>query len=109
MTNAEAFFSLYRSSAEVRTKVSSALELYPGSLELREAVAEEVLLPVAAEYGFPFTVEELRTYETERKLQSLKGDLPVSEGEPGEEPEEYWLLDRGWEWVPDERAEEAQA
>ena len=48
MTNAEAFFSLYRSSADVRTKVSSALELYPGSLELREAVAEEVLLPVAA-------------------------------------------------------------
>ena len=56
------------------------------------------MLPVAKELGLPFTLEELRTYETEKKLRSLKENVPVEEGEPIEEGEEYWLLDRGWEW-----------
>ena len=54
MSNTEKFFSLYNSDSEVRSKVARALELYPGSLEIREAVAEDVLLPIAAEYGLPF-------------------------------------------------------
>ena len=102
MSNTEKFFSLYNSDSEVRSKVASALELYPGSLEIRESVVEDVLLPIAAEYGLPFTLQDLRTYETEKKLQNRKPDIAAHEGDPIEDPEEYWLLDRGWEWVPDE-------
>ena len=92
MTNVEQFFLLSKEDLSVQKKLSEGLAAYPGSLEVREAVAENVLLPVAEEYGLPFSLEDLRTYETERKLRNLE------EGEPTEDEEEYWLLDRGWEW-----------
>ena len=98
MTNVEQFFLLSKENLSVQKKLSEGLAAYPGSLEVREAVAENVLLPVAEEYGLPFSLEDLRTYETERKLRNLKEDLPLEEGEPTEDEEEYWLLDRGWEW-----------
>ena len=98
MTNAEKFFHLLKGDTTVQKKLSEGLDAYPGSLEVREAVAENILLPVAEEYGLPFSLEELRTFETEKKLRNLKEDLPVEDGEPIEDEEEYWLLDRGWEW-----------
>ena len=57
-----------------------------------------MLLPVAEALGLPFSLEELRSYETEKKLRNIKEDVPIEEGEPIDEEEEYWLLDRGWEW-----------
>lgn len=86
------FFELYDSDPALRQRVQEAEDMYPGSLELREAVVENVLLPIAAELGLPFTVEDVRAYET-RKFMASKKDLPE-----GEEPEEqvYWLLNRGW-------------
>ena len=98
MTNVEKFFTLTDKDPSMQKKLSDGLASYPGSLEVRESVAEYVLLPVAEELGLPFTIEELRTYETGKKLRSMKEDVPVEEGEPIEEQEEYWLLDRGWEW-----------
>ena len=71
---------------------------YPGSLELRESVVENVLLPIASDLGLPFTVDELRAYETRKKLQNMKPDVAVEEGEPVEDPPTYWLLESGWEW-----------
>ena len=50
----------------------------------------------------PFTVQELRAYETRKKLQNRKEDVPIDEDEPLEEQAEYWLLDRGWENDEDE-------
>ncbi len=98
MTNTELFFERYENDEALRQRVEEALAVYPGSLELRESVVENVLLPIAAELGLPFTVQELRAYETRKKLQNRKEDVPIEEDEPLEDPIEYWLLDRGWEW-----------
>ena len=98
MSNTELFFERYAVDPALQNKVAEALANYPGSLELRESVVEYVLLPIAAEEGLPFTVAELRAYETRKKLQNRKEDVPIDENEPLEEQEEYWLLDRGWEW-----------
>ena len=98
MTNVEQFFERYNSDPELRKKVENALACYPGSLEIRESVVEHVLLPAAAEEGLPFTVKELRAYETRKKLQNRKEDVPIEEDEPLEDPPEYWLLEKGWEW-----------
>ena len=79
-------------------RVEEALACYPGSLELRESVVENVLLPIASDLGLPFTVDELRAYETRKKLHNMKPDVAVEEGEPVEDPPTYWLLESGWEW-----------
>ena len=98
MSNVEQFFERYDSEPALREKVEEALACYPGSLEVRESVVEYVLLPVAAEEGLPFTVQELRAYETRKKLQNRKEDVPIDEDEPLEDPPTYWLLEKGWEW-----------
>ena len=98
MTNVEQFFERYDSEPALQEKVEEALACYPGSLEVRESVVEYVLLPVAAEEGLPFTVLELRAYETRKKLQNRKEDVPIDEDEPLEDPPTYWLLEKGWEW-----------
>ena len=98
MTNAERFFERYETDPALQEKVEQELSAYPGSLELRESVVEHVLLPIAAEEGLPFTVQELRAYETRKKLQNRKEDVPIDEDEPLEDPPSYWLLDKGWEW-----------
>ena len=73
MTNTELFFERYENDEALRQRVEEALAVYPGSLELR-------------------------AYETRKKLQNRKEDVPIEEDEPLEDPIEYWLLDRGWEW-----------
>ena len=98
MSNVEQFFALYENDADLQNKIETALALYPGSLEIRESVAEYVLLPIAEETGYPFTLKELRAYETRKKLQNTRPDEPFREGEEIEEQVSYWLLDRGWEW-----------
>ena len=96
--NAERFCAMYESDEALRERVAEAEACYPGSLEIREAVVENVLLPIAEELGLPFTVQELRAYETRKKLQNMKPDVEIEEGEPVEEPVTYWLLESGWEW-----------
>ncbi len=99
MENVEAFFALYRSNEQLRQRVLEAEALYPGSLEIRESVAEAVLLPIARDLGLPFTLQELRAYETRIKLRSIKPDVPIDENEPiDDDPVVYWLLDRGWQF-----------
>ena len=97
MENAEKFFDLYARDEELRRRVLEAEALYPGSLEIREAVVEDVLLPIAAELGLPFTLADLRSFETLHKLKNAPApDEPIREGEPIEDPVDYWLLDKGW-------------
>ena len=99
--HAEQFFALYRSDPALRQRVAEAEANYPGSLEIRESVAEHVLLPIAEELGLPFTVKELRAYETRLKMRNLQPDEEIPEGDPiDEDPVSYWLLDRGWENDP---------
>lgn len=99
--HAEAFFARNEEDEALRERLRLAEESYPGSLEIREAVVEDVLLPIAAELGYTFTVEELRTFETRRKLKNARPDLPVEEDEEPEEPTRYWLLDHGWTYDTD--------
>lgn len=93
------FFEIYDTDSALRQRVDEAVACYPGSLEIRESLVEAVLLPIAAELGLPFTVAELRAYETRKKLSRVKPDTPIEEGEEDEDAdfEGYWLLDRGWE------------
>ena len=97
--NVNRFFERYEQDAELRKRVEEAVACYPGSLEIRESLAEAVLLPIAEELGLPFTLAELRAYETRKKLSRVKPDVPIEEGEEDEDAdfEGYWLLDRGWE------------
>ena len=98
MNHVEQFFAQYDADASLQARVAEALACYPGSLELRESVVQYVLLPIAEDLGLPFTVDELRAYETRKKLQNMKPDVPIEEGEPVEDPPTYWLLESGWEW-----------
>lgn len=97
--NAEKFFELYSHDEELRRRVLDAEAMYPGSLEIREAVVEDVLLPIAAQLGLPFTLKDLRAYETRHKLKNApQADAPIQEGEAIEDPVDYWLLDKGWSY-----------
>lgn len=92
----EAFFTRYEEDEALRERLRQAEACYPGSLEIREAVVENVLLPIARELGYEFTLKELRTYETRVKLKNAPLDVPIEEGEEDEEPNPFWLLDHGW-------------
>ena len=97
--NVSRFFEQYDHDHALRSRVEEAVACYPGSLEIRESLVEAVLLPIAAELNLPFTVDELRAYETRKKLSRIKPDVQIEEGEEDEDAdfEGYWLLDRGWE------------
>ena len=92
--NVVKFFERYSRDAELQRKVENAVACYPGSLEIRESLVKATLLPIAEEEGFPFTVEDLRKYETRLKMQRSL-DVEPGPDEPDEETS-YWLLDRGW-------------
>lgn len=98
-----AFFDVCNSDPDLRRRVAEAEECYPGSLEIREALVKAVLLPIAAELGYEFTVEDLRAYETRLKLRIAKKNSEGSAEEDAESgftgddsPVHYWLLDYGW-------------
>lgn len=98
--NAAAFFERYRTDEALRARVAEAVNAYPGSLEIREALVEAALLPVAREIGLDFTVAELRAYETRVKMSHL--GMSDEEYFAGIEDEEgFWLLDNGWEYDED--------
>ena len=89
------FFELYDRDPELRARLAEAEENYPGSLEIRDAVAEDVLLPIAKDIGLEFSLSDLRKYETRIKMQRFR------EEECDENAYPLWLLDRGWEDDPD--------
>lgn len=92
--NVVKFFELYDNDPELQKRLTELELAYPGSLEIREYVVEDVLLPVAKEMGLEFSLYDLRKYETAMKLR--RGlDVPVNPDEPDTEYK-YWLLDRGW-------------
>lgn len=97
--NVGKFFERYAGDEALRRRIAEAQANYPGSLEIREAVVEAVLLPEAEALGLPFTVQELRAYETRKKLEASR-DGAVSDTD--EDFEGYWLLDRGWTYDTDD-------
>ena len=101
--NVARFFERYDSDPALKARVAEAEAAYPGSLEVRESLVAAVLLPIAEELGLPFTLQELRAYETKKMLSRIKPDVPIREGEEDEDEdfEGYWLLERGWEYATD--------
>ena len=69
--NAVTFFEQYKNDESLRERVRAAVDAYPGSLEIREALVEHALLPIARELGLDFSVGELRAYETRVKMSRL--------------------------------------
>ena len=93
--NAQLFFDKVAQDEQLRQRLDEAEAMYPGSLEIREAVVMDVLLPVAEEYGLGFDLAELRAFETRMKMSGLN----VKDGEePADADYKYWLLDCGWEY-----------
>ena len=100
--NVTRFFERYIEDPDLRTRIAEAEAVYPGSLEIRESVAAAVLLPIAEDVGLPFTLQELRAYETRKMLGRIRPDVTIQEGDADEDEdfEGYWLLERGWEYDP---------
>ena len=98
--NTVAFFERYKTDEALRARVKEAVDAYPGSLEIREALVEAALLPVAREIGLDFTLAELRAYETRVKMSRLNKTDEEYFAEI-EDEEGFWLLDNGWEYDED--------
>ncbi len=95
--NVSKFFAIYNSDEALRERIRIAEENYPGSLELREALVEDILLPVAAEMGLPFSIMDLFVYESRLKNERQADvELPEDAQPLPEEQCRYWLVDRGW-------------
>ena len=92
--NVVKFFEIYNADEALRQRLLDAEANYPGSIEIRENVVEEVLLPVAKEMGFEFTVMDLFVYESRLKNEMHQDE----EIDPDAEDDEttFWLVDHGW-------------
>ena len=90
------FFERYDTDEALRSRVAEAEANYPGSLEIRETLCEEVLLPIAQEIGLAFTLDDLRKYETRKKMARATQNVEEWLAEPDDGGDSYWLLDRGW-------------
>ena len=88
------FMALYQSDPDLQEKFAQAEAAYPGSLDIREAVVEEILLPLAKEAGFSFTVEDLRSYETAVYLDKHRDE--EQDPDAPDDDAVFFLLDRGW-------------
>ena len=92
---AKKFFDLVAEDAALRQRLDDAEAMYPGSLEIRDALAEDVLLPIARELGYDFDLNDLRAFETRMKMSGLK----AKDGEDAPDANyKYWLLDCGWDY-----------
>ena len=95
--NVYKFFELYNSDEALRQRIAEAQENYPGSLEIREALVEDILLPVAEELGLPFSIMDLFVYESRLKIsREADEERPEGLGPRPEEEYRYWLVNRGW-------------
>ena len=96
--NVVKFFELYDNDEALRKRIEDAEAAYPGSLEIRDAVIEAVLLPVAKELGLPFTLRDLRVYESVMSAKRCP-DEEMTEEELSESGEySYWVNGRGWSY-----------
>lgn len=96
--NVVKFFELYDNDEALRKRIEDAEATYPGSLEIRDAVIEAVLLPVAKELGLPFTLRDLRVYESVMSAKRCPDEEMTAEelSESGEYS--YWFNGRGWSY-----------
>lgn len=94
--NVAVFFERYENEQSLRDRVKLALDCYPGSLEVRESVVKNVLLPIAMEEWLDFTVDDLRKYETRKKMKKAAMDNDEWLAMEDDGGDDFWLLDHGW-------------
>ena len=100
--NVKKFFELYERDEGLRARIAEAEAAYPGSLEIRDAVVSDIILPIAEELGLPFTLMELRVYETRTKV-ARHPDVELTE-EDLRRPDDsgvFFLIDKGWSYDKD--------
>lgn len=88
------FFDRYAEDEALQARVKAEEAMYPGSLEIRDAVVQDVLLPIARELGYDFTVDDVRAYETRLRFANIGDDDAPRQTTVDDS---YWLLERGWE------------
>lgn len=82
--NVKVFFEVLSKDETIQQALKEKELAYTGIKEDREAIAKEVLIPVAKETGYDFTLEELKEFEKnmhpegeldENELESVAGGL----------------------------------
>lgn len=81
--NVKAFYELAAKEEGVRNKLAELFKPYEGkelSEEEKSKLTETLIIPVAAEYGLPFTMEEWISFVEDAKASSSKeGELSNEE------------------------------
>ena len=67
--NIKAFFEAQSQDEAIQKALKEKELAYTGAKENREAVVKEVLLPVAEEAGYAFTLDELKEFEKEAQAE----------------------------------------
>ena len=84
--NVKAFFEALSKDESIQQVLKAKELAYTGIKEDREAIVKEVLIPVAEEAGYDFTLEELKEFEKgmrpegeldEGELESIAGGVDV--------------------------------
>ena len=87
--NVKAFFEALSQNEALQQALKAKELAYTGIKEDREAIVNEVLIPVAEEAGYNFTLEELKEFEKgmrpageldEDELESVSGGLSFAFG-----------------------------
>ena len=74
--NVKAFFEVLSKDEAIQQALKAKEAAYTGSKEDRDAVVEAILLPVAKEAGYEFTLEELKKFA---KSMWPEGELDEAE------------------------------
>ena len=74
--NVKAFFEALSKDGVLQKALREKELAYTGAKENREAVVAEVLIPVANEAGYDFTLEDLKAFE---KSMQVEGELAEDE------------------------------
>lgn len=96
--NVAKFFEIYDNDPSLRKRIADAEAAYPGSLEIRDAVVQEVLLPFAQELGLPFSLRDLRVYEALMSTKRCPDKQMTQEELDSDNEYAYWFTGRGWSY-----------
>ena len=84
--NVKAFFEVLSKDEAIQQALKAKEAAYTGIKEDREIVVKEVLIPVAEEAGYTFTLEEVKEFEkgmraegelAENELESIAGGIEM--------------------------------
>lgn len=89
--NVREFMKRVTEDESLQAQLKAAQDAYAGDRDDREAVAREVILPVAVSAGLPFTLDDLKAAEKEERQGSELSDDELGQVAGGVE-ENSWGL-----------------